>query len=74
MKRLTQPMRQVLRNLADGKPEHEGLAVNDMRHIVLATVLRSLRKQGYAAQRRDATHYITPRGREALEQATQKVN
>lgn len=74
MKRLTQPMRQVLRNLADGKPEQEGLVISDMRHIVLATVLRSLRKQGYVAQRRDATHYITPRGRDALAQATVKVN
>lgn len=74
MKRLTQPMRQVLRNLADEKPAHEGLVISDMRHIGLAPVLRSLRKQGYVAQRRDATHYITSRGRDALAQATMKVN
>lgn len=74
MKRLTQPMQHVLRNLAEDKPEHEGFIANDLRRGALSAVLRALRKQGYAAVRRDATHYITPRGREALEQATQKVN
>lgn len=70
MKRLTQPMRQVLRNLADDKPIHTGLPVNDMRHIVLATVLGSLRKRGLVTMRADATHQITQQGRDALEQST----
>ncbi len=63
-------MRQVPRNLADDKPIHTGLPVNDMRHIVLTTVLNSLRKRGLVTMRVDTTHQITQQGRDALEQST----
>lgn len=63
--RLTQPMRQVLRNLADGKKPDHGLTVTDLRPST--TVLGALRKRGLVTIKADATFEITATGRQALE-------
>jgi hypothetical protein len=65
-KRLTRPMRQVLKNLIDGKPANDGVVEHGMRFDPTPTVLTCLRKRGYVAMARDTSHYITPQGREAL--------
>jgi predicted transcriptional regulator len=65
-RRLTQPMRQVLRNLIDGQPIDRGVPKLDRTATVAHTVLSALRKRGLVEQRRDCTFEITPQGREAL--------
>lgn len=60
--RLTQPMRFVLQNLADGKPLSTGLIAG---HAV-NTVTGALRKRGFISMKADATFTITPHGRAAL--------
>lgn len=72
--RLTQPMRQVLQNLINGKPVGNGLTTSNMRDVVIATVTGTLRKRGYISMRPDTTFVITPQGRAALTDTTTKAN
>lgn len=60
--RLTQPMRRVLQNLADGKPLSTGLIADHATNSVTG----ALRKRGYIIMKGDTTFAITPQGREAL--------
>lgn len=68
--RLTQPMRRVLQNLADGKPLSTGLIADHATNSVTGT----LRKRGYISMRPDTTFVITPQGRAALTDTTTKTH
>lgn len=66
--RLTQPMRRVLQNLADGKPLSTGLIADHATNSVTG----ALRKRGYISMKPDATFAITPQGRAPLADNTTK--
>lgn len=65
--RLTQPARQVLQNLIDGKPADAGLVLSHTGHKPIASVATSLRKRGFIQQRNDGGYVITTQGRQALD-------
>lgn len=72
-KRLTQPMRQVLKNLIDGQPIAAGLTVCNNRDVMVTSIAGALRKRGFLAMQADATYKITPQGRSAYEQSVRSV-
>lgn len=66
MKRLTQPMRQVLRNLIDGRPVDDGLTRIDASTSPANTVLNALLRRGLVRRRRDLSYEVTALGQAAL--------
>lgn len=73
-RRLTQPMRQVLQNLIDGKPIGYAPNTDRVAWDTSVTAATSLRKRGYVTLGADATYTITPHGREALAQHGRSIN
>jgi hypothetical protein len=76
-RRLSQPMRTVLKNLIAGKPPESGLTLygasgtgrSKLAKTPATTVLNALRKRGLVTLTSDANYKITPEGVTALEQA-----
>jgi hypothetical protein len=74
-RRLTQSMRQVLRNLIEGKPVQHGFMFTQVNNLdCTVSVLGGLRKRGLVTRKVDGTHEITPQGREALDQHNRSIN
>lgn len=71
MKRLTQPMRQFLQNLVDGKPADTDFKTSVLQtgSVNVSTIAQALRKRGLVEMQRDATFKINQQGRDALAQA-----
>ncbi len=75
MKRLTQPMRQFLQNLTDGKPADTGFVTSVLQGgaVNISTIAQALRKRGFVEMQRDASFKITQQGRDALAQAKRTI-